>query len=187
MDESCEIETKQAGCELCVSELPTLNSTRTTPSCTRTGKVLTHSRFSAWFVTLPVTRSIFQACKGQTTVLPETIPSASGPPRCGQRFSTARKRLPKLKIASLRPPTWTDRPSRTGMFSIAVRLTQIFVSLIGTPFPRVRSARIVWNALVRRPQATRRVPGVSICEAARASLVAHPAVRTRCPVALFRS
>src|SRR6266567_2777423 len=88
MDESCEIETKQAGCELCVSELPTLNSTRTTPSCTRTGKVLTHSRFSAWFVTLPVTRSIFQACKGQTTVLPETIPSASGPPRCGQRFAT---------------------------------------------------------------------------------------------------
>src|SRR5256885_8879490 len=60
-------------------------STRTIPDSMRVRCVATQAGFSSGLVILPVSRLIFHAWRGQTTVLPVTIPSANGPPWCGQR------------------------------------------------------------------------------------------------------
>src|SRR5260370_10813398 len=81
----------------------------TMPSFTSTGKVRTCGKPSTHgLVTSPVSRQIRQLCSGHGTVVPPTMPSASGPPWCGQRFTTARKRPPVLQNARESQPT--DRP-----------------------------------------------------------------------------
>src|SRR5438876_12022300 len=55
-------------------------STRTIPDSMRVRYAATQAGSASGLVTLPVSRSIFHACRGQTTVLPVTIPSANGPP-----------------------------------------------------------------------------------------------------------
>src|SRR2546421_1122524 len=94
---------------------------RTIPSRTSTGNVRTIGAPSAHgLVTVPDSRQILQLCKGQVTVVPPTIPSANGPPLCGQRFSIARNPCFVLNTASERLPARTARPSRGGIFSAAV-------------------------------------------------------------------
>src|SRR5215831_7281682 len=85
-----------------------------TPSTTRTAYAVTHEFSVVGRAIVPVSRFTFHACSGHTTAEPATIPSASGPPLCGQRLSIATKRSPRLKIAISRLPICTERPSRGG-------------------------------------------------------------------------
>lgn len=60
------------------------------------------------------------------------MPSTSGPPRCGQRFSRATQRSPRLKMAISRPASLTLRPSRRGRLSSEVILIQLDCCIFGS-------------------------------------------------------
>src|SRR5215469_7033338 len=78
----------------------------TIPSTTSMGKVATAGApDSQGRCTAPLSRQTLQLCRGQVTVVPPTMPSANGPPPWGQRFSTARKPPPVLKIANCSEPS----------------------------------------------------------------------------------
>src|SRR5713226_1222932 len=101
-----------------------------------------------------------------------------GPPLCGHRPSTARNRLPRLKMAISRPPTLTERPSRSGIFCTGVIRTHCLLPLTPAPFPTARFARTAWGVLAYRLPATRLAQCASICEAA-LSNPAEPRVARR--------
>src|SRR5712692_5702253 len=141
---------------------------RTTPDSTHVRYVATHAGFASGLVTLPVSRLIFQAWSGQTTVSPVTIPSANGPPLWGHRPSTANTRSPRLKIAISRPATFTERPSLKGIFCNAV-IRIHFLLLMPVPFPTAQFARTVWDAAAHRLPAKRLAKYVWIFSAAPAN------------------
>jgi len=89
------------------------------PSSTRVGYVVTQAGSEAR-TAAPVWRSNLQPCSGHTTVVPETIPSHSGPPLCGHSFSIVRKRSFRLKIAISRPHADRSSLPRRNVFPFAV-------------------------------------------------------------------
>ena len=100
-----------AASSFCPSPLPIGSSTLTTPSSTRVaiGPHTLAVRPRDGRSTHPVSRSTCHACSGHTTEVPVTMPSASGPALCGHRLSTARKRSPRLKSASVAGPDHAPR------------------------------------------------------------------------------
>jgi hypothetical protein len=153
------------------------SSTMTIPPSTRVLNASIHGGALIPFAGLPVSRSTFQACKGHTTLVQKTIPSDKGPPLCGHRLSTARKRLPRLKIAISRPPAFTGRPSRSGMFWRSVMRIHRPLLFMRKPFPTARFVQIEWDSLANLVPATRRARRASPRE-----------VKTlRCPIFLKMS
>src|SRR5260370_8928290 len=101
----------------------------------------------------PVSKANLQPCSGQTTVVPETMPSHSGRPLCGHSFSMVRKRSFRLKIAISRPPTRIGLPSRAGIFSVRVMRVHLGSAIMRIRSPLARSERIAWHAPALRVRA----------------------------------
>src|ERR1051326_5259279 len=67
-------------------------------------------------VASPCSRSMIQLCSGQAALRPCTMPSASGPPLCGQRFSSANtSSLAVRNTAISRRGVFTVRAPRGGI------------------------------------------------------------------------
>src|ERR1700687_385781 len=90
-------------------------------------------------------------------------------------------------MAISRPATFTDRPSRRGMFSISVMRTHCLLALMPAPFRAVQFARTALDGVVYRLPARRPATAVWISDTFPASPVELPAAHTRFRGGLFQS
>ena len=93
----------------------------------------------------PVSSPNLNACRGQITLPPPMIPSASGPSRCGHFACVARNPPARIrKTATNSPRTENSRPSPIGMRSTGPRLI-----IAGATVDSLRSTVVVCSALVK--------------------------------------